>query len=137
VTRIEKLTIKDALECIKAIEFSRVDKVAMDYCIFLSTSMWAGYIDDVLACVWGLMPPTLLSQQAYLWLYTTDVIKGHEFILVRHSQLVMEDMLKQYPSIVGHAVVNNHKAIRWLRWLGAEFGPQQGNGLPFRITAHG
>jgi hypothetical protein len=46
-------------------------------------------------------------------------------------------MLKDYPCICGHAVVSNHKAIRWLKWLGAKFEAPWGGGLPFRITSNG
>jgi hypothetical protein len=64
-------------------------------------------------------------------------MEGHEFVLVRHSQIVMKEMLKDYPCICGHAVVSNHKAIRWLKWLGAKFEPPWGGGLPFRIMRNG
>jgi hypothetical protein len=101
----------------------------------MSVSIWAGLINGELAAMWGLMPPTVLSNQAYLWLYTTEALEGHEFVLIRHSQLVVKEMLREYSSICGHAVVSNHKAIRWLKWLGAKFEAPLGGGLPFRITA--
>lgn len=126
-----------AEEWIKDLALTSDERKAMDYCFLMSTFIWVGLIDKELACIWGLIPPTLLSNQAYLWLYTTDVIKEHQFVLVRHSQLVVEEILKEYPSVVGHAVMGNHKAIRWLKWLGAKFGEPQGNGLPFRITKNG
>jgi hypothetical protein len=117
------------------LKLSASDRAAMDYCSLMSVSMWAGIINGKLAAMWGLMPPTVLSTQAYLWLYTTEALTGHEFVLIRHSQLVMKEMLKDYPCICGHAVVSNHKAIRWLKWLGAKFEAPYGGGLPFRITA--
>jgi hypothetical protein len=119
------------------LKLSSQDRAAMDYCSLMSVSMWAGIIDGELAAMWGLMPPTVLSTQAYLWLYTTEALDGHEFILVRHSQLIMKEMLKEYPCICGHAVVSNYKAIRWLKWLGAKFEAPWGGGLPFRITSNG
>jgi hypothetical protein len=51
--------------------------------------------------------------------------------------MVVKEILKEYPNICGHAVVNNHKAIRWLKWLGAKFEHPVGGGLPFRITKNG
>jgi len=137
MTEIKKLNMEEAMACANSLDLTKVDREAMHYAIFLSSVIWGGYIDGRLACIWGLIPPTILSQQAYLWLDTTDVVNGHEFVLVRHSQLVVEEMLKEYPSIVGHAIVDNHKAIRWLKWLGAKFGEPQGQGLPFRISTHG
>jgi hypothetical protein len=103
----------------------------------MSTVIWAGFINGGLACIWGVIPPTLMSDRAYLWLYTTDLIKEHQFTLVRHSQLVMEEILSEYPTVVGHAIIGSDKSIRWLKWLGAKFGPPQGTAIPFRITRNG
>ena len=91
--------------------------------------------DGKVLCFWGLIPPTLLSDQAYLWLYTTEHMQGHIFSLVRHSQRAVEEMLKDYPIIVGHGVIGNDRSLRWLRWLGAQFGEPQGQLLPFEIRA--
>ena len=112
---------------------------AMEYCFDMSTCIWVGLIDGQLACIWGLIPPTLLSNQAYLWLYTTDIIKEHQFVLVRHSQLVMEEILRRYESVVGHVIMGkgDSKSVRWLKWLGAKFGEPDVRGVPFRITRHG
>lgn len=136
-TQIIRIDSDTAARWCKSLDLSTFERRAMDYCFVMSELMWAGTIDGKLAAVWGLIPATIMSNQAYLWLYTTDVLKEHSFILVRHSQLVMEEMLKAYPSIVGHAVVGNNKAIRWLKWLGAKFGDPQGDGLPFRINRSG
>jgi hypothetical protein len=137
VTRIVKIGPEYGEELIKTLKLTNIEKRAMDYCLLMSAMMWAGLIDGKLACLWGLIPPTLLSNQAYLWLYTTDVIKEHQFLLVRHSQLVMEQMLEEYPSVCGHAIAGNDKAIRWLKWLGAKFGEPHGMNIPFRITKNG
>lgn len=137
MTEIKKISNYQAKELIRGIELDESGEKTMDFCLLMSTVIWAGFIDRRLACIWGVIPPTLMSSQAYLWLYTTDVIKGHEFILVRHSQLVIEEILEEYPSIVGHALMGADKSIRWLKWLGAKFGDPQGTGIPFRITRHG
>jgi hypothetical protein len=137
MTVIEKVAPNRARELLRGLPISKADEKGMEFCYTMSTAIWVGYIDEQIACIWGLIPPTFLSGQAYLWFLTTDVIKEHQFILVRHSQLVMEKMLEAYPSIVGHATVGDKKAIRWLKWLGAEFGYPQGTGVPFRINKHG
>lgn len=137
MTEIKLITNHQAQELSKAIDFDDYGRQTMDFCLLMSTAIWAGFIDKQLACIWGVIPPTLMSYQAYLWLYTTDVIKEHQFTLIRHSQRVMEGILDEYPSVVGHAIIGSDKSIRWLKWLGAEFGPPQGIAIPFRITRHG
>lgn len=94
-----------------------------------------GLVDGKVACIWGLIPPTLLSQTAYLWLLTTDIIAENKFLFIRHSQRYIEEALKQYPEIIGDTVISNTPAIRWLKWLGAEFGESSGLRLPFVIKA--
>lgn len=102
-------------------------------CMRMSSIVWEGKVDDVIACIWGLIPPSLMSNQAYLWLYTTDLINEHRFLFVRHSQRMIEIMLKEYPIIVGHTHVESTQAIRWLKWLGAEFTAKEGQRLAFTI----
>src|SRR5262245_20249668 len=134
MTRIEQINAVEAQRLVRGLEFNQAEEKTMDFCLLMSTFMWAGFIDNKLTCIWGVIPPTLMSDQAYLWLYTTDVIKEHQFTLVRHSQLVMQEILDQYPSVVGHAAIGANKSIRWLKWLGARFGSPQGTQVPFRIS---
>lgn len=138
-TKIISVSGLEARAYTSGLPLSREETWAMGFCFDASSHIWVGLIDDQFACIWGLIPPSLLSNQAYLWLYTTDVIKEHQFVLVRHSQLVMEKVLKQYQSVVGHAAVHNDggRSVRWLKWLGAKFGEPDGSGVPFRITRHG
>jgi hypothetical protein len=106
--------------------------------VLRSVDVHYGLVDNEVACVWGLIPPTLLSDTAYLWLYTNALAEQHKFILVRRSQRYIEDILKVYPRIIGDCIVGNWPARRWLTWLGAEFGPASKGRWPFVIRAkHG
>lgn len=102
-------------------------------CLMASANFWLGQHDGKLVCIWGIIPQTLLSDRAYLWLYTTPALRGHEFLFVRNSQRAVEDLLQLFPTIVGHAIVGQDQSIRWLRWLGATFGPPEGKLIPFVI----
>lgn len=98
-----------------------------------SVEVWTGRVDERVACVCGLIPPTLLSDRAYLWLLTTDVVTQHRFLFVRHSQIWMENVLKRYSAIYGHVHVDNEAAKAWLRWLGAEFEYTGSSAIAFTI----
>lgn len=107
-------------------------------CMLRSVEVRYGLVDGELACVWGLIPPTLLSSNAYLWLHTTELVEDHKFLFVRHSQRYVEEMLRHFPKIVGDCLIGNSSARRWLEWLGAEFYPPVGGRWPFVIRAkHG
>lgn len=117
---------------------STYDRSVITQFMFDSIWTWIGTDDDKVLCYMGLIPPTLLSDQAYLWLRTTEVMHEHVFVFVRYSQVVIAEMLTEFPAIIGHCEVSATKSIRWLRWLGAEFGAPEGQLVPFTIRAkHG
>ena len=104
-------------------------------CLWRSIEIRHGLVDGEVACVWGLIPPTVLSNTAYLWLLTTNIIAEHKFLFVRHSQRYIEEALKKYPTIIGDVVGHNPSAKRWIKWLGGEFGPMVMDRTPFIIKA--
>src|SRR5881392_2422794 len=104
MTEIKKVDAAQAEKYVEMLSLDDRERAAMDYCLVMSANMWIGLVDGGLMCIWGLIPPTLLSNQAYLWLYTTDLLKKHQFVLVRHSQLVIKEALKEYSSVCGHAI---------------------------------
>ncbi len=102
----------------------------------LSNEVYICEADGVIACVWGLVAPTLLSSSAYLWFLHTTLITDHPFLFIRHSQTVIQRHLAIYDMIVGHVEQRNRRAQRWLKWLGAEINPNPvGVFLPFEIRA--
>lgn len=102
-------------------------------CIERATHLWVGEIGGEFVGMWGVIPPSLLCASAYIWLYHTNAVRGREFLFIRRSRLAMAEALELYPEIHGHTVADNSAAIRWLRWLGAEFGEPQGQLIPFVI----
>jgi len=100
-----------------------------------STHTFVGYVDGRVAAVYGLITPSLLSDQCYMWLLTTDAATEHKFLLIRHSEVVIEGILGHYARIVGNTSASDVKAIRWLKWLGATYTyPQNEKMIPFTLT---
>lgn len=111
------------------------DRLIMDQYLQKSSVVWLGSHEGKILGFWGLVAPTLISDCAYLWLYTTPSLVEHSFVFIRHSQKVIEESLKHYPIIVGHCVKGQAKSIRWLKWLGAKFGKVENGLIPFEIRA--
>ena len=107
--------------------------------LYIGTSVmtWVGRADGKVACIWGLIPPSLLGDRAMLWLQTTDLVEQHKFMFIRHSRIAIEKMLKIYPVIVGIADPDFSTNIRWLKWLGARLHEPdfERGGIPFTIEA--
>jgi hypothetical protein len=105
----------------------------MRECLHRSVEVRYGLVNGEIACVWGLIPPSLLSTGAYLWLLTTEIVAENKFLFVRHSQRYVEEALKTYPLLYGDVIIGNRSGKKWLEWLGARFGePCQGR-IPFTI----
>jgi hypothetical protein len=115
------------------------DRVPMRACLALSERVFKGTIDGQLACVWGLCPSSFLSGRAYLWMHVKPIVAEHQFIFVRHSQRILEELLKEYPVILGHCHVRDERAIRWIKWLGGVFAQPKGIAVTFQIVrkSHG
>jgi hypothetical protein len=113
---------------------SVLDQETMHRTIMNSTRVWMGVDDGQIIAIWGLIPPSILSDTAYLWLYTTKYFTKHTFVFIRHSQRAVAEMLKEFPIIVGHGTPSNPRSLRWLKWLGAEFGDLEFEGRAIRFT---
>lgn len=117
-----------------------VDALSLRACTSHASHTWVCTIDEHPVAAWGLVPPTFMADRAYLWLYSTSAVDNHKFAFVRRSQIVMDEMKKLYPHIYGVCKLDDYRAHRWLRWLGARFGePNSMPGfIPFSIeTKHG
>ena len=137
-TEIHRLSHSDAWELIYPDHIScltSIEQETMQRAMSNSSRIWVGEIDARIVAVWGLIPPTLMSDTAYLWLFTTPHFTEHTFLFIRHSQRAVQQMLAEFPTIVGHGKVGASRSLRWLRWLGAEFSAPQGQFLPFTIRA--
>ncbi len=98
-----------------------------------SAKLYIGSVDGKMCCAWGVVPPTLMSEKAYLWLFSTEAVEEHKFLFVRNSQKAIADILEDWPVITGYCEVNSTRSARWLRWLGAKFGePVQGRSAWYR-----
>ena len=125
-------TISDLISSTTGLKLDSNKLGILHFCQLMGET-WTGYVDGRLVCCWGLIAPSMLSNQAYLWMYTTDAVRDHQFLLVRHSQKVIEGALRDYEVIVGHCLVDAKDSIRWLKWLGATFGEPDGHAIPFAI----
>lgn len=135
---IIRLTGAEAYDLISPQFFTKmsdIDHESMHRIMHNSSRVWLGSKDGLILASWGLVPPTLMSDTAYLWLFTTPHLRGHEFIFIRYSQRAVQEMLSEFSTIVGHTHSNNRQALRWLRWLGAVYGEPQGEVIPFTIEA--
>ena len=93
------------------------DKIvaAAKYAITL-TAVWYG---TELLCVYALIPTTLLSDQAYIWMFWTEAITRHKLVFARRAKRLTKELLGRYSTIVGHCT--RPESQPWLISVGATF----------------
>jgi hypothetical protein len=134
-TTILPVPLKSRKEIIKGFDLPELERdIMFDYAEH-STRFWTVDVDGTLICVFGLIEQALICQSAYLWVYGTPDLDRYKFVFARHSKEVLGEMLKQYPTIIGHCAVGDKSAQRWLRWLGAKFSLPTGKLVPFEVMA--
>ena len=101
-----------------------------------SSQIFIGRVDGVIACMWGIIRPSILSGEGYIWLLTTDLAEEHKFLLIRHSQLHIKRLLTSYSILIGDCAIEDVRAHKWLKFLGAKFDFPVGHTVPFRIEKH-
>lgn len=134
IAPITKKKIADLISNREGAKFSKIEMETFQRFILVSSKLRAAEVDGKLVCLWGLIPPTMIADQAYIWFHTTEAAQEHEFLVVRHSQIQVKEMLKEFPRLVGHCELGAERSIRWLKWLGAVFGEHDGRMVAFEIV---
>ena len=130
-------TEKDLMAVVKRCPYAN-DKAAIkltrEY-FHRSAFSWAGLSDHQPVCVYGLIAPSFLYDDAYLWLVVNDLVDKHQFSFVRHSQIEMRKMLVLFPRIVGHVLESEERSKRWLRWQGVKLGKRENGLISFELRS--
>lgn len=119
--RLEEVTGKRFKELIPSAICETLDDNEMailENAMTKSTEVWRAMDGDSLLCIAGVSPDTLMSRDAYLWMYNPPV--GRQSVsALRESKRLINHFLSHYDRLVGHC--KEAKSRRWLEWLGAKF----------------
>lgn len=142
---IRPATIEDCADLAPRMRQSDVDEVmasdglsplsALEIAFKASSEAWAGLIDGVVVCMFGVCPVSLLSGDGSPWMLGSDDIEQHQKLFLRRCRPVVAGMAQSYKSLHNHVDCRNETSIRWLKWLGFTMGepePYGIFGLPFR-----
>lgn len=78
--------------------------------------LYAGLWDSKLVCLVGLIPQTLLSDRAYIWLHDTPLAQEHKLLVGRYAKRLISHWRQIY-RLEGHCLTP--QSWRWLKSLGA------------------
>lgn len=108
---------------------------ALEGSVARSVEAWTAQADGRVIGIFGLAPPTVLSDMAVPWLLTTKDMPYHKREFLVRSRQIVNDWQSRYGLLVNYVDMRYEKALRWLKWLGFENGEIVGIGpdnRPFR-----
>lgn len=135
MTKVEPIEAVALAEVIGGLDVTAEHREILLRSVKNATHLWIGTHYETILCFFGLNPPTLLSDTAYLWLYSTPAMQGRTVSLIRHSKRAVQEWHSLYSCIVGHCHCDKPRSLAWLRMIGAEFGEPTGSVIPFEIRA--
>ncbi len=83
-----------------------------------SVLSWTGCVDGEPACVFGVVPISMLCGIGSPWLLGTNLIPKNAGAFIRHSTPYIHGMLREFPHLFNFVDVRNRKAIAWLKRSG-------------------
>lgn len=102
---------------------------------FRSGSAMCGLADDLPLCAFGVSSASLLGGKTGVpWMIGTVDLDRHAAGFLRRCRPVVESMFSEFEVLSNYVDASNVRAIRWLKWLGFEFGQPEPYGwldLPF------
>jgi len=85
----------------------------------LSSTILVGIFNSKPLCYIGLIPKTLTSDTAYVWMIVTELGERHPLLLALNAKRVRDRILAKYSCVWGHCF--GSKSIAWLTSFGAKF----------------
>jgi hypothetical protein len=80
-------------------------------------------VNETPIAMFGLVPHAALSRVAIIWLLASPELEKVQRAFLRQSRYFIELLLDHYPLLFNYVDIHNAVSIKWLKWLGADFGP--------------
>ena len=122
-----------ALTFLGAADMPETDRAHLVMASHNSTLLLTAFEGDTQIGLLGLIPVTLMSDTAYVWLYTTPDVAARPVSFGRLSRGVLQNLLTIYPHLIGFCTTRN--AANWITWLGGHLLPPRLNVTPFEIRS--
>lgn len=107
---------------------------AIARCMRLSDRSWTGCADGVPVIIFGVGYVSVVSDVAAPWLLGTDDVEKYAIPFLRGSRECLRQLLTRYSVLRNYVDSRNVVAVRWLEWLGFQFGETiQQRGVDFRF----
>lgn len=120
----ERMRVEDMLECI-GLGFH--PRVACEQSYELSEKCYSIKTRDYMLIASFGVCPTDDPKVGCAWLLGTDLMPTIKKTFVKHSKEYLDELMDGYERLTNIVSMNNKLSVRWLTWLGAEFGESHGS----------
>lgn len=100
----------------------------------MSVDSFTVRVDGKLMCVGGCAAQSLIGRTGIPWMMGTQLVREHPRYFLPQSRAMVARWLTQFPVLRNVVDARYEESIRWLGWLGFNFGeptPMGVSGLPF------
>lgn len=104
---------------------------ALRQSVALSEAAVTALLDGHVACVFGLVPRAVMSDEAIPWLLGTPRLNKVARLLTREAKSFLEG--SGYPKLYNYVDARNTPSIRWLKLLGFAFDAPAPHGVEGRL----
>jgi hypothetical protein len=105
-----------------------------------SSLKYSLFFKDRIVAMFGVVPESLLSDHAQVWMLTSNEIDRMKIRFLKLSRKFIEFLRERYPVLQNFVDCRHERSIAWLEWLGAEVSPPESYGpdnMPFRFFTFG
>ena len=120
----ERMRVEDMLECIGHGVHPRL---ACEQSYELSEKCYSIKTRDYMLIASFGVCPTDDPKVGCAWLLGTDLMPTIKKTFVKHSKEYLDELMGDYDYLTNIVSMNNKLSVRWLTWLGAEFGESHGS----------
>lgn len=120
----ERMRVEDMLECIGLGVHPRM---ACEQSYELSEKCYSIKTHDYMLIASFGVCPTDDPKVGCAWLLGTDLMPTIKKTFVKHSKEYLDELMGDYDYLTNIVSMNNKLSVRWLTWLGAEFGESHGS----------
>ena len=78
------------------------------------------FVDGKLACITGLIVDDSLTEGVYPWLLGTETMQQHPRLVIKYTRQLLQRWLAEHPEMSNFVDARHTRAIRWLKYFGAE-----------------
>jgi len=100
----------------------------------INISDWAaiGYIFDEMAALIAVIPVNMIEDRYAILFLTTPVVDKNPVIFLRRTKQSFAKLAETYSTLETYVDLSYNEAVKWLEWLGADFGEIYGDDNQFQ-----